>query len=73
MTRQTDKQQQRQRCSENDWTEKRGRKTLKDCQKSWRMIAQDHLRQLQESLAPGKQIMKKSGMTRDFCTMLHIT
>jgi len=39
-----------------NWTENEGKKTLKDLQKAWKTIAQDHFKRIQESLAAWKEI-----------------
>jgi len=46
------------------------RKTLKDLQKVWRTIAQDHFERLQESLALWKQNINKGGLAQDICAVL---
>ena len=45
-------------------------KTLKDPQKAWKTIAQDHFKRLQQSLGAWKENMKKWGLNYDICYVL---
>ena len=48
-------------------TAKFPRKTLKDLQKAWRTIIQDHFKRFEESLAAWKLNIKELGIDQDFC------
>ena len=49
------------------------RKTMKDLQKSWRTIAQDHFKRLQQSLAAWKQNIGVRCVSTFFMRMLRLS
>ena len=46
------------------------KKLQKRRQKAWRTVAQDHFKRMEESVAANEQNIKKSGLDRDFCTVV---
>ena len=48
-------------------------KSLKDLQKAWWTIAQDHFKRLQQSLAAWRENVEKWGLDQDCCAVLYLT